>query len=86
MVQGYYVIAQAFGKLEGALELGSGRAWRPGDVEVVEHGGGGRGVPYRGVARWPELGQSVFCKHKIECSLIECSLAQWGLLVLQILT
>ena len=40
VVEGDDIVAEVFGELEGALELGGGRAWRPGDVEVVEHGGG----------------------------------------------
>ena len=37
MVEGDYIVAEGFGELEDALELGGGGAWRPGDVEVVEH-------------------------------------------------
>lgn len=42
VVEGYYVVAEGFGEAEGVLEVGGGEAWGPGDVEVVEHGGGTR--------------------------------------------
>lgn len=38
VVEGDDVVAEAFGEFEGALEIGGGCAWRPGDVEVVKHG------------------------------------------------
>lgn len=40
MVQRDDVVAERLAELEGALEVGLGGLWSPGDVEIVEHCGG----------------------------------------------